>query len=108
MLGFGVDDVGVLGIDPGGEAVSAGRDEPVGVGDPVGVHRAGWTADRVVVLGPAAHEIERALRLGHIHPVELHQGEIRHIAPRTALVEGLVQPAVVSVDEVSGIVGVDP
>ena len=34
MLGFGVDDVGVLGIDPGGEAVSAGRDEPVALAIP--------------------------------------------------------------------------
>ena len=93
VLAFGVDDVGILGIDAGMEAVAALRDEPVGVGDAVGAARSRRSAEREIVLGAAIDVIERS---GAVHGdvVELGDGQVRLEAPVDAAVVAFVDAAI--------------
>ena len=102
-----VDDVRVGGVDAGVEAVAAPGDEPVVVGDAVGVPRPRGAAQGVVVLGAAVDEVG-GRGVVDLHPVELGHGQVRGPLPGGPPVEALVEPAVAAHEVVVGVVGVDP
>ena len=107
VLGLRVDDVGVLGIDPGLEAVAADGDVPVVVGDAVGAGGARRTAEGEVVLGAAVDVVERLVVVdGDL--VELGDRQVGEELPGGAAVTGLVQAAVTADQQAVGVVRVDP
>ncbi len=102
-----VDDVGVVGVDAGVEAVAGPGDEPVVVGDAVRVEGARGAAEGVVVLGSAVDVVD-GRRVVHVHPVELRHRQVGEEVPGGPAVEALVQAAVAADEVVVGVVGVDP
>ena len=107
VLRLGVDDVGVPRLDGGEEAVAPLRDEPVLVQDAVDVVGPRRAAEGGVVLRAAVDVVE-GLRVVDRHPVELRHREVRLELPRRAAVPRLVDAAVVAVQEVVGVLRVDP
>ncbi len=107
VLGLGVDDVRVFRIDGRLEAVPGVGRDPVGVDDAVGARRPGRSAQAVVVLGPAVDVVERRVVVGR-DLVELGHRQVGHVLPGPAAVERLVDAAVVAVEEVVRVRGIDP
>ena len=107
VLRLGVDDVGVARLDRGEEAVAPLRDEPVLVPDAVDVVGPRRPAEGGVVLRAAVDVVE-GLRVVDRDPVELRHREVRLELPRRAAVPRLVDAAVVAVQEVVGVLRVDP
>ncbi len=107
VLGLGVDDVRVFRIDGRLEAVPGVGRDPVGVDDAVGARRPGRAAQAVVVLGPAVDVVERRVVVGR-DLVELGHRQVGHVLPGPAAVERLVDAAVVAVEAVIGVGGIDP
>ena len=108
MLRLGVDDVRVLRIDDGLEAVAAGRDVPVGVDDAVHRARARRAAERCCCPACRRRRCRTASVVVERHLVELRQREVLEPRPGRAAVERLVEAAVAPADQVIGVVGVDP
>ncbi len=81
VLRLGVDDVRVVRVDHGLEAVAAVGDEPVGVGDAVAGGGARRAAEAEVVLGAAVDVVE-GLRVVDADAVELRDRQVRLEDPR--------------------------
>jgi len=107
VLRLRVDDVRIIRVDDGLEAVPTGRDEPIGVDDAVDRPRPRRPSDREVVLRPAVHVVERR-RVVEGDLVELREREVLRPGPGRAPVVRLVQAAVAPRDQVLGVAGVDP
>ena len=86
VLRFGIDDVLVLRVGDGAEAVAALRDVPVGVGDPLRIRRARRAAEAEVVLRAAVDAVEGKRVVG-ADAVELRDGEVGFEVPRLGAVE---------------------
>ena len=99
FLRLHVDDVGVVRVDAGLEAVAATDRIPVAGADTDAIDRARRSTDGAVVLCSTADGVERP-RIVHVHPVELRQRHVGEVPPGLHSVVGFVEPAVVAQDHV--------
>ena len=99
-----VDDVGVVRIHEGPEAVSAGEGVPVLVLD--GPGPAGGAVPRRVVLEAAVDVVRPVHVVAHV--VELRDGQASHEAPLRPAVVGDVDAAVRAHDQVVRVPGIHP
>ena len=102
VLRLHVDDPRVFSIHPGLETVAAARSNPVAGADAHAVHSAGRPLHRTVVLRAAVNVVE-GRGIVERDPVKLRGRQIREVTPRVTTVEGLVETAVVSHQEIVGV-----
>ena len=105
VLQLRVDDVGILGVDHGIEAVAPQRHIPVRVADSA-PQRPRRATHGVVVLRPAVDVVEGFV-VGGGDLVVLGQRQVGEMAPVLPEVEGLVESSVVAQDQMLGIVRVE-
>ena len=96
----------ILGIGARLKPVAAADDVPVGVAYAPAIHGARRTALRPVVLRAAADVVER-LRVVDRNTVVLRHGQVGEKPERLTVVVGLVQPAVVSDEDVVHVNGIE-
>ena len=104
LLGFAVDDIGVLGIDGTIVAITANRYSPVGVSNSGNGSSSGWTVLRVVVLSSSDHVVEGQVVVD-IQFVELSQWQIGRVLVGFRVVPRPIQSPVASDQQKVGIRG---
>jgi hypothetical protein len=105
LLGLGIHDVLVLGVEHAVEAVAAADVDPVGVEDAFLGEGAAGPHPVEVVLQAAADAIGRALVDGD--PVELAGRHPRQVFPALASVDATIGAAVGAQQQPFGVAGVD-
>ncbi len=107
VLRLGINRVGIDRVHLRPEAVAARGYEPVRIWNAGEIVRARRPAPGKVVLGPAAHVVERRCVVdGHV--VELHRRQIGLELPFLGVVPGFVQAAVGAQQPVLGVLRIDP
>ncbi len=107
LLARGVNNVGIVRIDAGLEAIAAIGDEPIGVGDAVGGAIARRAAQAVVILRAAIDVVEGRVVIDR-DVVELGDGQIGFEMPVGGAVETFVDAAVIAHEVVVRVVRVNP
>ena len=107
VLGLRVNDVGVAGVDLRLKTIAFLRYKPVRVHNAPVVDRARRPAQGEIVLGSAVYIIEGG-GVVYGHAVELRDGQVGLVVPRSGIVPGLVQTAVASHQEVRRVFGIHP
>ena len=107
VLPFGIDDVWILGINCCKEAITAHGHKPIGIGDAVGAGGTRGTTQCVVVLRAAIDVVERRAFI-HRHTVELCHRQVRLVMPVCTAIPGFINAAIVAVDQMIGVGGVNP
>src|ERR1017187_9095092 len=106
VLRFRVDEVRVGGIDAVVETIAALHRNPVGIANSGGLQGGTGPAPGVVVLQAAADVVGFLVIEGHL--IELAERDVVEVFPIAPAVPGGPDAAIVAVEQVVGIGGIDP
>ena len=107
VLVLSVEDIGIGRIELWLVAIATEHDVPVGIRNAMNDGRSRGRAERIVVLGTAAHIVE-GLRVVRLNAVELRDREISHVSPCRTAVPAFVNAAVAADIEVFRVFRIDP